>query len=118
MKIEIYGKPQFCVPFTKRLVEAMIICADVHYDGHCKAQAKSGPLNRAMNMMRGLDIDSYNITMEFRELDTLMKVCENFPEHLITIPQRIDIKEFVNSGLVAMHQANIQSKDWKFTVED
>ena|SRR6202035_1927035 len=116
MKIEAICRPEFFVPFTRDIVEALSLCSKLHYDQVCKDQRFSGPLFRSFNMMNAMEIDSYNISMTFRELDTLLKVCEILPTALSPEQRRL-LLDFSRVGREALRKANEICRDWKFEVE-
>jgi hypothetical protein len=117
MKIEIRGIPQFSVPFKIALVHAMVDCANAHYDAVCKSQAQIGPLRRALGTMSSFSIDYCQVDMTFRELDTLLKVCEN-PPHSLSPDQRALVMEFSMSGHRALRLSNEVSAGWNASYDN
>ena len=69
--------PRAVLKFTKEEVDLMMKCSARHYDGHCKAVGRVGGfLYGIYNRYSWSDDPEPEITLTFREIDTLAKVVE------------------------------------------
>jgi hypothetical protein len=112
MKIEIYGTPNFLVPLTRRLVDALVICSEVNCGPNCNTLLSEGPIRVAMDLMIDLPVESRHCQVTFEELARLVNLCEDFPDHLLSIPQRADISEFAACARAALKLSNEISPTW------
>ena len=109
MKISIYATPKFCFEVDKSLVESLMQLSEMHYDGTCrKAHMLGGFLYGWNNMVQFREQcppeekEPVFVTCDFRELDTVAKICEFLPQRFY---DNIQILDFKASIWQAMHKA-------------
>lgn len=82
MKIDISAKPQFHFSVTRKQVELLIKASSHHYDGHCRSISQAnGFLSGWEKRLQFNESDVVEVTTEFAELDTLLKVMEMVSSH-------------------------------------
>ena len=117
MEIEISGRPQFGFKPTLTLLQALETCALLHYDSVCKSTAAPGGLiHREIQSLGFLGPQSAYVSWCFRELDTILKVCEN-PPRILEANAMACLTEFVISANKALHAANAIMSEWKIVID-
>lgn len=112
MKIEISGRAVFAFKPTLTLLQTIETCAIMHYDATCKAVAAPGGLiHRAILLFGFSGPESCVETWTFRELDLILKVCEN-PSRSLNETAIAELADFVFSARGALHRANELVVQW------
>ena len=120
MKIQIRGRPEFLVPFTKELAEALLNLSRHHYDVACKQLSnEGGKLLEIRVRLQFWNLTEDNEMVEaltFRECDQIAKLLEM--RHYILDQSTFKLlNEFSEALRMSMIQANLCSMDWNWAVE-
>ena len=119
MKIQIRGRPEFLVPFSKELAEELLNLSRHHHDGACKQLSNEG--GKLLEIRVRLQF--WHLTEEqemvepltFRECDLLCKLLEL--RHYIIDAATVTLLNTFNAALrMSMVQANLCSQNWNLTV--
>lgn len=117
MEIEISGRAVFGFKPTVTLLQSLETCAILHYDLTCQTQAqKGGLIQRAIQSLGFIGADGAWETWSFRELDLILKVCEN-PPPVLEANQKALLADFVRLASAALSEANRLSPTWKALVK-
>lgn len=116
MKIEITPSPVFNLPIPIGTIGLLMEMSAHHYDGVCKAAGVVGGFIYGWNNSVTFMPES-PVSATWRELDTMLKICENtaiFSDQPIS---RKVIRELVADVRYAMNQWNEHSKDWCLAID-
>lgn len=117
--ITIRAQAIFVLPVTLLLIGALEKCASLHYDSTCKATADERgllwswriccqPLEKGAAPLEP-------VRASFRDLDTLLKVCEflGHLQHLISHEEMAELHRFKGNVSRALHRANDLYDVWR-----
>lgn len=117
MEIEISGRPQFGFKPTLTLLQALETCAILHYDSTCKATAAPGGLiHREIQSLGFVGPNAAYTSWCFRELDLVLKVCEN-PPRILEANALALLTEFIMSAHKALQAANRLTTEWRTVID-
>lgn len=112
MEIEISARAVFAFKPTLTLLQSLETCAILHYDATCKAAAAPGGLiQREIQLFGFTGPESASISWSFRELDLILKICEN-PPRALEANAIAQLSEFVLASHKALSRANELQLQW------
>lgn len=118
MKIAIRGVPAFELTLSKRLVQTLMQCSELHYDSTCKAQSKVGGFIYGANNCVGLlEKDSVTVSWTWRQCDIACKIAEFPPTGLFSDEAMTELGDFRASLFYAFRTANEVSQAWHVDCE-
>ena len=113
--------PRLVTTFTKKEVEIMMLCSKHHYDVVCRmassqlVQGKIGFLRGIKNTLDNCG-EEHEVTLDFRELDTLAKILEvsSMMNSFSLIDSNNEIvrnlRKMIHNSLTALNNAAIPDK--------
>nr|WP_319566299.1 hypothetical protein [uncultured Rhodoferax sp.] len=116
MKIKINSQPQFMLPLTLETVDLLMEMSRHHYDGVCKSASAVGGFIYGWHNSVTFMPESH-VRATWRELDTMLKICE-ISQLLSGHPgERETIRRLVQDVHKAMRHWNDVSKGWCVSID-
>jgi hypothetical protein len=116
MKIEINSQPVFNLPLPIGTIRLLIEMSSAHYDGVCKSASMVGGFIYGWNNSVSFSPE-FPVSATWRELDTMLKICENtgiFSDRPDT--QKV-IRELAKAARYAMNQWNQKSSGFCLSLD-
>ncbi|WP_157979478.1 hypothetical protein [Rhodoferax ferrireducens] len=116
MRIEITSQPRFELPLSLETVDLLMEMSRHHYDFVCKqASAVGGFIYGWRNSVSFVPESPVSAT--WRELDTVLKICENFCVLDSKSTARASIWRLTSDLKLAISHWNCISNQWRLTIE-